>query len=205
MPKGQAAVIWTPENDVKLFLTILAVQAIQVDFAAVAKAFGPNVPGSCIQTRMGALRKKAKEMGDFPFSSKGAATKRPLATASTTPAKKQRVKKTKSEIDDDDSEEDGKAFLVTPTQSVDNECVKNEPITPPSSAKKVHATKSRVSPRKAAKKDYKAIGDPYVSMENNDSNGERIFGDEKSESEDSAASDGDFRAEFVQTIPVVEI
>lgn len=243
MPQGQAAVTWTPENDVKLFLTVLAVQAVQVDYAAVAKVFGkccpvawmnmissvrcnhlvlssfqlnlvvgPNVPGSCIQSRMKALRKKANEMGVSPFSLKSAATKRPLATATGTPVKRRKVEKTKSEIDIDESEEEGKALLATPTNSDDNEGVKIGPMTPPSSAKpakgkkEVHAMKSRVSPRKAAKKDYKTLGDPYVAMENaNDSNGEKIFGEEKSESEDSAASDGDFRAELIQAIPVVEI
>lgn len=44
MPKGQAAIIWSPENDVKLFLTVLAVQGITVDYAAVANAFGQSKP-----------------------------------------------------------------------------------------------------------------------------------------------------------------
>lgn len=40
MPQGYAAVNWTAEEDVKLFLTVLAVQGIQVDYNAVAKEFG---------------------------------------------------------------------------------------------------------------------------------------------------------------------
>lgn len=40
MPKGQTIINWTAENDAKLFLTVLAVQKIQVDYENVAKAFG---------------------------------------------------------------------------------------------------------------------------------------------------------------------
>lgn len=44
MPKGQAAVRWSPELDGKLLLTIIAVQNIQIDYDAVAKAFGGCSP-----------------------------------------------------------------------------------------------------------------------------------------------------------------
>lgn len=43
MPKGQAAVRWSPELDGKLLLTIIAVQNIQIDYDAVAKAFGRSL------------------------------------------------------------------------------------------------------------------------------------------------------------------
>lgn len=213
MPQGQAAVTWSAENDVKLFLTVLAVQGIQVDYAAVAKAFGPNVPGSCIQSRMKALRKKANEMGVSPQVSPGSSTaKRPRAPAPGTPAKKPKLKKTQKGVDDQDSD-DGKALLVTPTSSDDSgstEVVK-QAMTPPSSAettkaKKAVRAKSRVSPRKGAKKDYKSLGDPFATMDNvNDSSGENIFGHDKSESEDSAASDGDFGTEAINTEAPTEI
>lgn len=39
MPKGQKFVDWTPENDKKLFLTVLAVNNVQIDYAKVAAAF----------------------------------------------------------------------------------------------------------------------------------------------------------------------
>lgn len=40
MPQGQAAVTWSEKKDVELFLTVLAVQKITMDYAAVAAAFG---------------------------------------------------------------------------------------------------------------------------------------------------------------------
>lgn len=40
MPKGHAAIHWTAENDSKLFLTVLAVHNIQINYVSVAKAFG---------------------------------------------------------------------------------------------------------------------------------------------------------------------
>lgn len=40
MPKGQAAMSWTPEQDAKLLLTILSTSGVQVDYKKVAEAFG---------------------------------------------------------------------------------------------------------------------------------------------------------------------
>ena len=40
MPKGQKLIDWTPENDAKLFLTILAVENVHPNSENVAKAFG---------------------------------------------------------------------------------------------------------------------------------------------------------------------
>ena len=40
MPQGQAAVTWSDKKDVELFLTVLTVQKVTVDYAAVAAAFG---------------------------------------------------------------------------------------------------------------------------------------------------------------------
>ena len=160
--------------------------------------------------RMQTLRKKANEMGVDTQNSPGR-TKRTRKPAASTPAKKPKLKK---ELDDHDSDEDWLAHLVTPSFSDDNgstEGVKQQPMTPPSSAdttnaKKQVGAKSRVSPRKGAKKDYKSLGDPFGALENaNDSNGEKIFGNEKSQSEDSAASDGDFGTEADRTNPTAEI
>lgn len=52
-------------------------------------------------------------------------------------------------------------------------------------------TKNRASPRKASKKDYKALGDPFVAL-NGTIDGEKVFTTDKSESEDSYASDPEF-------------
>ena len=48
-------------------------------------------------------------------------------------------------------------------------------------------TKARKSPRAATKKDYKALGDPFVATLNSD--GEKVFPTDRSDSEDSFASD----------------
>lgn len=40
MPKGQKLIDWTPENDVRLMLTILALENIHPNCEAVASAFG---------------------------------------------------------------------------------------------------------------------------------------------------------------------
>ena len=55
-------------------------------------------------------------------------------------------------------------------------------------------TKKRASPRKSGKKDYKALDDPFVKMEDNadTETSEMIFETEKPDSEDSLASDGDY-------------
>lgn len=42
MPKGTKIVDWTPENEAKLFHTIIAVHDIKVDNAKVAEAFGKS-------------------------------------------------------------------------------------------------------------------------------------------------------------------
>ena len=49
MPKGTKIVDWTPENEAKLFHTIMAVHDIKVDNAKVAEAFGKFrlEPGPC--------------------------------------------------------------------------------------------------------------------------------------------------------------
>lgn len=40
MPKGQAAISWTPENDAKLLLSIVSCAGISVDYNKVAETFG---------------------------------------------------------------------------------------------------------------------------------------------------------------------
>lgn len=42
MPKGQKLIDWTPENDARLMLTILAVENVHPNCEAVAAAFGES-------------------------------------------------------------------------------------------------------------------------------------------------------------------
>ena len=42
MPKGQKLIDWTPENDARLVLTILAVENLHPNCEAVASAFGTS-------------------------------------------------------------------------------------------------------------------------------------------------------------------
>ena len=78
----------------------------------------------------------------------------------------------------------------------DNEA-DNETTTPAPSAKRQKTiggriTKARVSPRKISKKNYKALEDPFAAVDATDGEGEKVFGTEKSESEDECATDDDF-------------
>ncbi|MCJ1426391.1 hypothetical protein MMC29_004294 [Sticta canariensis] len=209
MPKGQPLITWSAENDLKLFLTVLAVQKIQVDCAAVAKAFGSNVPGSCIQNRMAILRRKANEVGGAGSSSGTA--KRSRAPAVNTPVKKRKLSKAPSEVQNESDEEPD---VITPSSSdADDEVTEGfgKPMTPPMSAKTTKtnegvSTKSRVSPRSSAKNDYKTLSDPFIALGNAlDTNGEQIFQTDKSDTEDSAASDGEFRTESNRIEPEVTI
>jgi len=42
MPKGQKAIDWTEANDIKLFLTIMAVENIHPNPKKIAEAFGTS-------------------------------------------------------------------------------------------------------------------------------------------------------------------
>ena len=87
MPTGQKLIEWTPENDAKLFLTILAVENVHPNCEAVASAFGeqPHLPSKhslsfshtdrttggpvnavAITNRLNRLRKKAVDQGLIP-------------------------------------------------------------------------------------------------------------------------------------------
>ena len=145
-------------------------------------------------------------------SSSGTA-KRSRASAVNTPVKKRKLNKVQNEVKNE-SDEDEEADVITPSSSdADNEVTEGfgKPMTPPMSAKtpktnKGVSTKSRVSPRSSAKKDYKTLGDPYIALENAvDTNGEQIFQKDKSDAEDSAASDGEFRTESNRIEPEVTV
>ena len=61
-------------------------------------------------------------------------------------------------------------------------------------------TKARASPRKAGKKNYKALVDPFPNLDDaTDGEGGKMFGTDKSDNEDSCASDGEFALEKVIT------
>lgn len=62
MPKGQAAVRWTAELDGKLLLTIIAVQNIQIDYDAVAKAFGKSSPVEAHELGYESIHSRSKRM-----------------------------------------------------------------------------------------------------------------------------------------------
>lgn len=59
----------------------------------------------------------------------------------------------------------------------------NEPTTPIKRQKTIggRITKARVSPRKALKKNYKKIEDPFADLNATDGDGEKVFGTDKSE------------------------
>ena len=73
--------------------------------------------------------------------------------------------------------------------------------TPSKSSKKAQkvtngrVTKARKSPRSATKKDYKTLGDPFVGTTFMNSDGEKVFPTDHSDSEDSYASDNGYSGE----------
>lgn len=143
---------------------------------------------------MKALRKKAAGLGITPHQSPITGSKRALVAASGTPSKKAKLNGKTKDIDEGASQD------FTPPASS-----KNDGTAKPD--RKVNAPKStipkpktaRVWPRKTIKNDYKAIGDPLVSMDHaTDSNEEKVFSDQKSESEGSH-DDDDFEGEVIKT------
>lgn len=73
--------------------------------------------------------------------------------------------------------------------------------TPSKSSKKAQkvisgrVSKARKSPRAATKKDYKALGDPFVGTTFLNSDGEKVFPTDDSDGEDSVASDKGYSGE----------
>ena len=59
---------WLAETHQKLLLLIIGLNKIQVDFEAVASAFGPDCTPRAVQEQLKKLKKKAKENGDLPTS-----------------------------------------------------------------------------------------------------------------------------------------
>lgn len=152
---------------------------------------------------MKVLRKKANELGVTPLAKPASATKRARAPANPAPSKKAKVAKKIMEEVLSDEEEESKVIVATPpsiASAGDDSFEEIGTLAPSKKAMKAANTKSLVSPRKASKKDYKALGDPFPSMEDgNNSNGENLFRNVKTESEDSAASDKEFDLNLIKT------
>lgn len=86
---------------------------------------------------------------------------------------------------------------ATPPETDDN-----APTTPNNKRQKTIGGRvvKRASPRKTAKKDYKKIEDPFTELNDaTDGDGEKVFGTDKSDSEDSQASDREFGGEQEKT------
>lgn len=144
---------------------------------------GDGIPGSCIQSRMKALRMKAKGISGPSNQSCPAAvksgpvtpSKRTREPTSSTPKKRgKKNKNIKAEHSDDET-----LLANTPPSSNGQ-----QPLSPIGKE-----SQARISPRNVAKKNYKDITDPFIKL---NSSHENLFEDSKSESEDSAGSDGEF-------------
>lgn len=112
---------------------------------------------------------------------------------------------------DDESVAEGKEETEQGATPPESETEDNAATTPNHSAKRQktisgRVTKARISPRKSGKKDYKALDDPFVAMDTTlDANGEKVFDIEKTESEDSYGTDGEFgKAAMQATIKMEE-
>lgn len=158
---------------------------------------GDGIPRSCIQSRIKALRIKAKSIAGPGSQSSPAAIKSDPATVKSDPAAvkpdpatpskrsrepksstpKKRAKKNK-DVKDEPSDDDT-TLAVTPPSS-------DEQLPPSPVQKESHA---RISPRKVEKKNYKDITDPFIKF--NDSH-QNLFEDSKTSDEDSAGSDQEF-------------
>ncbi len=93
---------------------------------------------------------------------------------------------------------------ATPPQTDDNAA----PATSANKRQKTiggRVTKTRASPRKTLKKDYKKIEDPFAELNDaTDGDGEKVFGTDKSDSEDSQASDEEFGKDHADAVVKTE-
>ena len=137
-------------------------------------------------------------------------TTAPKGRMAKTAAKVKKEMQSETEEDDEDLNISDNIKPATPPETPDNKAgvfgttSGSRQMTPTPSAKmhKVSTgriSKSRCSPRKNIKKDYKALEDPYLGMEAvEDGDGEKIFKEEADESEDMAAADEHFEAGFAE-------
>ena len=65
-------------------------------------------------------------------------------------------------------------------------------------------TKARKSPRSTSKKDYKALEDPFIGTTFLNSDGEKLFPTDHSDSEDSSTSDKVFNGEYDNVVKMEE-
>lgn len=144
---------------------------------------GDGIPGSCIQSRIKALRTKAKGIAEPSNQSSPAAVKSEPVTPSkrirepTSSTPKKRGKKNK---DVKAEHSDAETILAATPPSSDGQ----QPLSPIRKE-----SQARISPRNVVKKNYKDITDPFIKLNYSHEN---LFEESKSESEDSAGSDGEF-------------
>lgn len=152
---------------------------------------GDDIPGSCIQSRMKALRIKAKGIARPSSQSSPTAVKSDPATVKSEPATPS--KRSRAPTSSTPKKRAKKNSGVKAEQSDDETILA---VTPPSSDGQQPSTtienesRARTSPRNAAKKNYKDITDPFIKL---NASHENLFEDSKSESEDSEGTDGEFK------------
>ncbi|KAK3170002.1 hypothetical protein OEA41_009387 [Lepraria neglecta] len=219
MVQGLPAVKWTPENNAKLLQALVIMHAGVLDYKKLAAIFGPNVPVAAIQYRLGVLRKEGAALGLSESKSSPAKAYTPKIgkRAGIVPSEKGKGKGKKrggmlrddARYDEEHttfgSNTDISAAMMRPwiplkpmlrawTLRNDAAAAHTSP-TPSAKREKTiggRVTKARISPRKTAKKDYKALEDPFVGVNAIDVDGEKVFGTDKSDSEDPYASDEEF-------------
>ncbi|KAK4690342.1 hypothetical protein P7C71_g6428, partial [Lecanoromycetidae sp. Uapishka_2] len=198
---------WNAENNAKLSQILVAGYVGTPDYKMIAAAFGPEVKDRAIQYRIGQLRQEGVALGFGPGTT-GKVIPNAPKTISRAPARAKKgntpngkVRKRGGILSDTLSDEESMADTgndseqeATPPDTDDNVA----PITPTNKRQKTIGGRvvKRASPRKTAKKDYKALEDPYARMaDTTDGDGEKVFETEKSDSEDSYASDATFGKE----------
>ncbi|KAL8975910.1 MAG: hypothetical protein Q9205_007985 [Flavoplaca limonia] len=184
MPKGQKIVDWTkPENDKKLLHAIITASDIGINYDKVAKAFGDNVPASCISLRISKIRKEVRGKGVTSTSTGSipAPSQRKVTTAWKAAARNNNVS---DDSDDDLSvKQDSDASTIGKGVKGGDKVITGR------------ITKARKSPRQSSvvRKDYQKMLDPYNDLRDVvDEDGDVIFGRQPLTSEDSMDSDKEY-------------
>ncbi|KAL8844169.1 MAG: hypothetical protein Q9176_001575 [Flavoplaca citrina] len=194
MPKGQKIVDWTkPENDKKLLHAIITASDIGVNYDKVAKAFGDNVPASCISLRISKIRKEVRGKGVTSTST--GSVPAPSQRKVTTAWKAATRNNVSDDTDDDLSiKQDSDASTIGKGAKGGDKVITGR------------ITKARKSPRQSSvvRKDYQKMLDPYNDLRDVvDGDGDAVFDRQALTSEDSMDSDKEYGHERGAPAPVV--
>ncbi|KAL6720265.1 hypothetical protein ACLMJK_002186 [Lecanora helva] len=182
MVQGLPAVKWTPENNAKLLAAIVTLHSPVLDTKQLAAVFGPNVPASAISYRLSTLRKEGAGLGiksGTPNGSNGVA--KPAKRAPAVRGNKAKGGKGGTGVLHDVPTDDESADLKEET---------DDELALPATDSVEHQTTAVKNPHQRNKT---ISGRPFGDVKDIvNSDGEKVFNTDKSEGEDSFASDADY-------------